>query len=217
MVSSPLLRSSPSRRGERGATVFVVVLAVTLLTAVGLFAAHSATMVDQAAGYARMARQTQQLAEYGTLAATAELGSGTAESHVAQLYQPGNFCVANADRADASCYKRSYADLNARTKELSEDSLTKDPTGNIEDVVGNGEIQGDFMVELTDPSDNVRVAGSDYGSSSTVKYRYVKVTATTIAQLRPAGAAACTNDVATLSGQQMMRAHLVVGPVPVKN
>jgi hypothetical protein len=196
--------------------VFVVVLAITLLTAVGLFAAHSATMVDEAAGYVRMARQTQQLAEYGTLAVTAELGSGTAESHITQLYQPGSFCIANADRADASCYKRSYADINARTKELSDDSLTKDPTGTIEDVVGNGEIQGDFMVELTDPSDNVRVAGSDYGSSSTVKYRYVKVTATTIAKLRPVGVAACSNLVASLSGQQMMRAHLVVGPVPVK-
>jgi hypothetical protein len=137
MVSPPFHRPFSSRREQRGATVFVVVLAITLLTAVGLFAAHSATMVDEAAGYVRMARQTQQLAEYGTLAVTAELGSGTAESHITQLYQPGSFCIANADRADASCYKRSYADIKARTKELSDDSLTKDPTGTIEDVVGN--------------------------------------------------------------------------------
>jgi hypothetical protein len=196
--------------------VFVVVMAITMLTGVGLFAAHSATLVDQAAGYERMARQTQQLAEYGTLATTAELGSGTAESHVAELYQTGNFCVANADRVGAACYKRSYADLDARTLELSSESLTTNAAGTQDSLIGNGQVQGTFMVELTDPSDNVRVPGSDYSTSSTVKYRYVKVTATSIAQLRPAGVTACKDDVATLSGQQMMRAHLVVGPVAVK-
>jgi hypothetical protein len=205
------------RRQQRGATVFVVVLAVTLLTAIGLFAAHSATLVDQAAGYERMARQTQQIAEFGTLATTAELGSGTAESHVAQLYATGKTCTANAGREDARCYKRTYADINNRTQELSDESLTRNAVGDKEDVLGNGTVEGDFVVELTDPSDNVRVPGSDYGSSSTVKYRYVQVTATTIAQVRPAGAVACTNDVATLTGQQTMRAHLVVGPVPLSN
>lgn len=216
MVNHVALSSIGRRRGERGATIFVVVMAVTMLTAVGLFAAHSATLVDQAAGYARMARQTQQLAEYGTLAATAELGSGTAESHIAELYQTGNFCVANAARVGAACYKRSYADIDARTQDLSGETLTTNATGTEDSVVGNGKTQGTFMVELTDPSDNVRVPGSDYSTSSTVRYRYVKVTATSIAQLRPADAAVCDEGVATLSGQQMMRAHLVVGPIAVK-
>jgi hypothetical protein len=196
--------------------VFVVVLAITLLTAVGLFAAHSATLADQAAGYQRLARQTQQLAEYGLLAGAAELGSGAAGAHVAQLHETGHFCAANADREDlasAPCYRRSLAELSARTKELSSESMTKDQTGTLEDVLGNGKTQGQFVVEFTDPSTNVRVAGSDYGSGSPTKYTYVKVTATTFAQLHATGVAGCTDDVATLSGQQAVRAHVVVGPV----
>lgn len=210
---SPSSSRLPGRREQRGATVFVVVLAITLLTAVGLFAAHSATLVDQAAGYQRLARQTQQLAEYGVLVGTAELGSGAAEAHLAELKKPGGFCAANADLVDAACYKRMFSDLSARTKELSNESLTKDPTGTDEDVLGNGQSEGTFVVEFTEPSNNVRVAGSDYGSSSQNKFTYVKVTATVFAQLHAAGASACSNDIATMSGQQAMRAHVVVGPV----
>ena len=77
MVSRALVRR---RSEERGAALFVVVLVLTLLTAVGLFAAQSATLVDQASGYSRQASQTSYLAEYGTLLATTELGSGAASA-----------------------------------------------------------------------------------------------------------------------------------------
>lgn len=194
--------------------MFVVVMAITLLTAVGLFAAHSATLVDQAAGYERVARQTQQLAEYGTQAITAELGSGTAEAHIGALNAFEGGCYANAGRTDARCHTRSFADLNERTQQLSEESLTTDATGSTPNRLGNGEVEATFKVELTDPSENVRVAGNDYGSGAPgTKFRYVQVTATTFAQVLPAGAGACVDGVSTLTGQQGMRAQLVVGPV----
>lgn len=206
--------SRTPRPRERGAAVFVVVLAITMLAAVGLFAAHSATLIDQAAGYNRLARQTQQLAEYGTLLASAELGSGTAQAYLDQMRTRTQGCIANADLTSAPCFKFFYSELNTRTKAMTNESLTKDPTGDIEDVVGNGDARGDFAVELTDAGPaGVPLAGSDLGGTSTNTLGYVRVTATTFAQLRPAGVTTCNNAVATLTGEQAMRAHLIVGPI----
>lgn len=70
--------SNVPRGRERGTAIFVVVLVVTLLTGVGLFAARVTGAVDSAAGYARQAAQAKALAVYaaqlapGVLAADKE-------------------------------------------------------------------------------------------------------------------------------------------------
>jgi len=209
-------RALAGRRSERGAAVFVVVLAITMLTAVGLFAAHSATLVDQASGYARLARQTQYIAEYGTLAGAAELGSGSAEPYLKAMLTGANACRANAvDPATARppCYKMFYANLDARTS----NPLTVDESGEHPQFVGvtsdgtDGSF-ADFVVELTDPGPTgAPVAGTDLGGAG-LSFRYVKVTATTTAQLRPPGNT-CDNAITTVTGQQSLRAHLVIGPI----
>ncbi|MGC4092142.1 MAG: hypothetical protein QM756_30520 [Polyangiaceae bacterium] len=202
------------RRQARGAAVFVVVMAVTVLTAVGLFAAHSATMVDQAAGYDRLASQTQQLAEYATLTSAAELGSGTADAYINMMQTAGQTCSSNAGLTGVPCYLLTYGRLSARTKQLSTESLIKDQTGSVEDVIGTGDTQGDFYVELTEPRYvDVPVAGTDLSGTNGIAFRYLRVTATSFANFRPAGATACTNAVASVSGQQSMRSHLIVGPI----
>lgn len=198
----------------------MVVLAITLLSAIGLFAAHTATLVDQASGYARLARQTQHLAEHGTLASAAELGSGSAEPYFRQMLAGTNICRANAagTTLGVPCYKMFYADLNARTELLSGESLIDDQSGDSPGYVGytsDGDLDGivgDFVVELTDPGPTgAPIAGTDLGSGG-FGFRYAKITATTTAHLRPPGAE-CTNSIATQSGQQSLRAHLVIGPL----
>jgi Tfp pilus assembly protein PilX len=212
---SPRLSRLRARRRARGATVFVVVMAVTLLTAVGLFAAHSATLVDQAAGYDRLANQTRQLAEYAALATTAELGSGTASAYVQMMQSGSQTCSANAGLTGVPCYSMTRERLNARTKELSQESLIEDQSGAVENVIGSGDTQGDFFVELTEPKYvDVGVAGSDLSGTSGSSFRYLRVTATSYANFRPANAAVCTNAVASISGQQSVRAHLIIGPIP---
>ena len=202
------------RRAQRGAAVFVVVMAVTMLTAVGLFAAHSATLVDQAAGYDRLANQTQQLAEYATLASAAELGSGTAEAYVTMMQSGTQICSSNAGLTGVPCYLMTYGRLATRTKELSQESLIEDQSGSVENVIGSGDTQGDFYVELTEPKYvDVPVAGTDLSGTSGIAFRYLRVTATSYANFRPAGATSCTNAVASISGQQSQRAHLIVGPI----
>jgi hypothetical protein len=203
------------RAPERGAAVFVVVMAITLLTAVGIFAAHSATLVDQAAGYARLARQTQHLAEYAALTSAAELGSGSASPYIEQMAARTQKC--NYAETGSPCYKLFFSQLNGRTKQLSNEALLVDETGATEGAIGHlatgaPGVTGDFVVELTDPGPiGAPLAGSDLGNPQG-GLRYVKVTATSTAQLRPAGLT-CENGVATLTSQQSLRSHMVVGPV----
>src|SRR5690606_29611642 len=165
MVSGRL-RRPPMRRRAPGAAVFVVVMAITLLTAVGLFAAHSATLVDQASGHARLARQTVSLAEYGTLAAAAELGSGAADAYVAELSARTEQCRANVGRLTENppCYKLFLDQLDGRTRALADAALLepKGSDGTPGSLGTSDALVGDFVVELTDPGPTGRpVAGTD--------------------------------------------------------
>ena len=69
------------RPAERGAALFVVVMVITLLTAVGIFAARSTSLVDAATGYGRQASQTIALADYGAKLVATELGEGRARAY----------------------------------------------------------------------------------------------------------------------------------------
>lgn len=214
MVSGRL-RRPPMRRRERGAAVFVVVMAITLLTAVGLFAAHSATLVDQASGHARLARQTVSLAEYGTLAAAAELGSGAADAYVAELSARTEQCRANVGRLTENppCYKLFLDQLDGRTRALADAALLepKGSDGTPGSLGTSDALVGDFVVELTDPGPTGRpVAGTDAGGTGTA-FRYLKVTATTTAQVRTGNA--CTEGVASMTSEQSLRAQLLIGPL----
>jgi hypothetical protein len=193
------------RRDERGAAVFVVVMAITLLTAVGLFAAHSATLVDQAAGYTRLARQTQYFAEYGTLAAAAELGSGAGDVYAEEVNKVNGVCAANAGLSGVPCYVFDAGDLQQQIIKGGGQILV-DPTapdGTPGSFGRNATTSGDFTVELTEPGET-QIPGQ--GEST-----YVKVTATTNASINP-NAAACADSVTSTNSQQSFRAHLLIGP-----
>jgi hypothetical protein len=193
------------KQAERGAALFVVVLVLTLLTAVGLFAAQSATLVDQASGYSRQAAQTAYLAEYGVVASAAELGSGAAGAYRQRMLNPTDGCRMNLGISEAGvgappCLVFHLSDFVAPSGEPMLDTSLMSLTP-------------DLVVEVTDPGPTgAPVAGTDVSGLSN-SFGYMKVTATTVAQIRPAGAAQCVESTAIVAAQQMMRAHLVVGPV----
>ncbi len=200
------------RRQERGAAVFVVVLAITLLTAIGVFAVHTALMVDQASGYVRLARQTQYLAEYGTLTTATELGTLAGKTYSDLIYQGNSRCRANgALAAGTPCYKFDKAFLNRRTTAFGNQTILSEasPDTGVPGSLGlNADIVGDFTVELTDPGPvGQPVAGAQAGAGT-----FIKVTSTSTAQIR-SDDAACTNAVTTTLGQQSLRAHLLIGPI----
>ena len=87
-------------QSQRGAAVFIVVMVLTLLTAVGIFAVRSASMADVAAGFDREGAQASLIAEYSVTASAAYLGTGLASTIVTTMsssppgYNPP-FCESN--------------------------------------------------------------------------------------------------------------------------
>jgi hypothetical protein len=122
------IRRHPKTQSERGAALFVVVMVITMLTGVGLFAARSTSLVDAATGYARQAAQAVALADYGAQLVASELGEGRAE-RVFQLMDLRNqFCPTYGNPAawppawttagltPQACYAYDYNQLEARVQ-----------------------------------------------------------------------------------------------------
>jgi hypothetical protein len=83
------------RRGERGAAVFIVVMVITLLTAIGVFAARSASLVDMATGYDRQATQARLVSEYAGRLTASELGTGSARAYLDRFTAGIDRCASN--------------------------------------------------------------------------------------------------------------------------
>ena len=194
-----------SRASQRGAALFVVVLVLTLLTAVGLFAAQSATLVDRASGYSRQAAQTAYLAELGVLASAAELGSGSAGAYRERMLSPTDEC-----RMNVGIDQEGIGKPPCLVFKLGDFAV---PSGDPVVDTSLMSLTPDLVVEVTDPGPaGAPVAGTDLSGTGS-SFGYMKVTATTIAQVRPSGGTGCVDNFAVVAAQQMTRAHIVVGPV----
>jgi hypothetical protein len=183
-----------TRTGERGAALFVVVMVITLLTAVGLFAARSTSLVDAATGYARQAAQTVALADYGAHLVASELGQGRAE-RVFQLMDLGNqYCPTYGDQATATtpqpCYAYDYSQLELRVQQNTSDAFNviewqaSDHDGSLGPeftlASANQGVDGVLVVELFDPFQISNIQGE-----SASKPAGREVTINSIAQIRP--------------------------------
>ena len=192
----PLSKLFPrARTNERGAALFVVVMVITLLTAVGVFAARSTSLVDAATGYGRQAAQTLALADYGAKLVASELGQGRS-ARVFQLMDGRNqYCPTYGSPAALPlqpCYAFDYSQLELRVLQN---------TGNAYNVIewqselpdGNGSlgprfadssitsgVDGVLIVELFDPFEIANIRGE---SASKASGR--EVTLNSIAQVRP--------------------------------
>src|SRR5690606_1736538 len=64
---TPLARRLRAHR-ERGSALFITVMVITMLTAIGIFSMHAASLADQASGFNRQGVQTTYVAEFGARA-----------------------------------------------------------------------------------------------------------------------------------------------------
>ena len=71
---SPLARLR-ARRHNRGAAVFLVVLVIAMLGAMGVFASRAAGLTEAAAGFERSNVQTDMLVQHGMMLTAAEVGA----------------------------------------------------------------------------------------------------------------------------------------------
>ena len=238
MVSVGLNMSpTPARarlQSQRGAAVFIVVMVLTLLTAVGIFAVRSASLADAAAGFDREGAQASLIAEYGVSATSAYLGTGVASTLITTMNKPPPgfitpFCETNGrlpppapppspdTGVPPACIK--IDDLNnlqpsftASNGSLFAPSNATPPAfaTSTSSLNVNESTNARFLVELTD----ARNSGMPVPGSSIDTQVLYYLTLTAIAQVRPVAACAGGGTTTPSAAQTAMRAVITAGAPP---
>ena len=86
----PPIRRRP-RSSERGAALFIVVLVMVLLSAIGIFAVRVSTLVQVASGYSRRQTSAAYVGELATDVLLADQSDDVATYHISML-SPNNDC-----------------------------------------------------------------------------------------------------------------------------
>jgi hypothetical protein len=188
------------RRAERGVAVFVVVLVITLLTAIGVFAAKSASLLNLTVGHTRQATQTLALSDYGTRLGLAQLSGATGGLYVDQMQSAVDSCEVNKAVTDPSsslgverlpCYKIYASEIESAQGFQAVIPQTADASGSLGPALHgtapttdatklNWGVRGDFVIELTEPFEGLPPAGFNVDDTN---FRAVRVTLTTYAQI----------------------------------
>ncbi len=222
-------------RKERGAAVFIVLLVITLLTAIGIFAARSASLVDQATGFDRQALQTQYLTAIAGRSVTAELGDGAGKSYLDKVALGSDTCEANKNvlalqpGAPIPCYKLYISEIAGRV-----DAKTNNPVIAKQTASSGGSLgppygvadqgmaqEGVFVVEMTEPYESIPNPGSEVAGLGNNAFRDVQLTLTAYGQVRPVDLAGVGSDPwcavnasSTVASVSALRAHVTLKNVP---
>ncbi|HEY0466223.1 MAG TPA: PilX N-terminal domain-containing pilus assembly protein [Polyangiaceae bacterium] len=211
------LSNRTAREGQRGAAVFIVVMVLTLLTAVGLFAVRSASLADLAAGYDREGSQATLIAEYAVTASAAYLANDPTTvfmGYKASIDKSPQPCQSNAIPGTAplpaprpGCYRLELSELQTSFTRTTNESVFAPPNrtttpGATSSLNANETTNATFVVEVTDAAKTgVPPEGDD------AKVSLILMTLTAISQVRPAAACSATQS-APAAGQQVMRAMI---------
>jgi hypothetical protein len=202
--------------------VFIVMLVITLLTALGIWAARSASLVDAGSGYSRQALQAQYVADLGVEATSAFLANGSADLFVTKAEREQLKCTENMTLLPgAFCYPFDPGTLQAgftgpMLPAPAASGSAGVGTGSLAPFgLGPGNVTGDFIVEMTDKGPPGPLPGAEQDDvNSTI--RQASVTLTAIATVRPATTAPtgqCDPLAASVAGRQTLRATTVVAPL----
>jgi len=191
------------RASERGTAIFVVVLVITMLTGIGLFAARMTSSVDTATGFARQAAQAQGLTLYaGQLAADILVDQAAVikdAMEVAASAGMGAVCPTNRGVTNTYCAYRSNVELIALGTAANQPLLVPQqqyshgslgPMHSLPTVAG---VEGSMQLEFLDIARAIPKPGASMGSTSrTVEVPY-EFGVVAWSQIRPAIAATSTN------------------------
>ena len=210
------------RAKERGAALFVVVMVIVLLSAIGIFSVRAASLVDVSAGHNRQAVQTAYIAEFGARAAASEL-VGTQQLYYRLITKGSDHCRANqglsalmdgvsnlANLAPISCYAMQARDIWERVDSSYPNTVGASSDLELLGALAHDTIQGSFVVEMTDIGlSGAQVAGTEIG-----KWKHYQLTFTAVGHVFPAGVVddACAAPLSATSSLQSLRAHVTFGP-----
>jgi len=199
VLAGVVARCNEYSADKRGAALFVVVMVITLLTAVGLFAVRSTSLVDAATGYARQAAQTTALADYGLQLVASELGEGRAERVFQLMDLRTQYCPSYdfppapppaPAAAPQPCYTFDYNQLDIRVQQntLNTANVIEYQSATVDGSLGpkfpnagtpNG-VDGVLAVEIFDPFEIANIQGANAN-----KPAGREVTINSRAQVRP--------------------------------
>jgi hypothetical protein len=206
-------RARPGRRaGERGATVFIVVLVLTMLTAIGVFAAGAATLSTVASGHQRQMTQTRYLTEYAASLVLADLAKagGLTESDAAKLQATqGGYAPACSSRTNYC-----FAYMPSRLEDQAMQDIVVPSAPGVPGTPGSlglADIDWKFKVELVDKYPAVTPPeGSDISNSKTVDIDYWTVVVSARGIIWPKAAGLEDAAIGAAGHQDAMTAYITL-------
>jgi hypothetical protein len=214
---SPHRNRFAARSRERGATLFVVVLVITLLMGIGAFAASSAALATAASGSERQMTQARYVAEYAANYAASVLSNSGAQAYLQQVRTPPTtqLCYGQTlAMPQRTCYRMVLSDVEAQLQ-LQGLNVCDAVSGQTRGSLGMANAECDFLVEMTDLSEGFTLPGFDLGHGKALRFWYV--TASSTGQVRivnTAGPGALDPTSAESSSTQTMISRILVGPFP---
>jgi hypothetical protein len=219
MTPNERIRQLVRRRRERGSALFITVMVITVLTAMGMFSMHAASLADQASGYNRQGVQTTYVAEFAARAVTAELVGK--EQHYFQFTSSGtDDCRSNyalegqvPDGTRLPCYKLQTGELWDRIDAEFPGHVGATTSKNVIGELSRSDLEGAFIVEMTDMArTGAPLAGEDAAQD---QFKFMQVMLTATGQVRPGGGeeGVCAPAYAAASGLSNVRAQVTFGPV----
>jgi len=194
-------------------------LAIVLLSGLGVWAVQSANLAEGAAGFRRESRQVQYVSELGFQSGMAYLSvPGVSTTLYAMALRAPDDCASAG--ATSFCKSITLEEIEDLTTNAVADPTNPGTGAFVLDTNAAGSlshyksaaatdagVQGNFYLELTDP-ETAQVPGVDLS-----KTKYKRVTMTSFGLVRPPAATACNATANAAAGRLATRAHVLIGPV----
>jgi hypothetical protein len=199
--------------------MFIVAMTLAVLASVGIYALAAAASELRTSGNERQSAQSHYLAEYGVIGAAHEISAGNAQWYLGvMLSAPDTLCMA-LPGVPSTASPTTRACRRVGSKELAgtwsspftvayapgKQAFTDAPGS-----LGPIPMEGDFFVELTDPSQTTSPARYALG----LNLCFIGLAATSTGITRPMFVNV-TDPVATIAGEgvEVQRARFVAGPI----
>jgi hypothetical protein len=189
--------------------VFIVVLVIAMLTAIGVFAASSASLSTSSAGHERLATQAQYLTEFGVQIALADLDKGGGWNRIDAARQSAErqgqpvTCFANTP----DCWSMDRTQL----EDIAGGPLLEPPDNPVgtPGSLGYAALDWDLRVELSDKR-VVAVAGNSAVPDQKSPTTYCSVTVNARGAVWPMATANQDLVVASAGGQSFLSGAVLV-------
>jgi hypothetical protein len=214
------LRARKRRPAERGATLLIVLMVLTLLVGIGAFTARSSQLAIASSGNVRQQTQARYVGEYGLMMVTALLGGSGGQSYLKQISQATDKCTGQEGMTMPSCAKITHTDIEKMFESaggtpfhICEAAVPGAHAGSL----GMADAECRFNIELTDKTQGSTPSGFDTAGGKPLVFFYVTATAT--AQVVPKDPANSNANTLTamqleLASTQVLRSRVLAGPYP---